>query len=293
MTAVTVMPMESGQADDMEPPPGTAIVRPLRHVRTVRAHHGQRFASPAEAAASRSARAWAWALGETPIAPVTDRQTPVPPGRNEIEAEIAEADERRLRGAREGRADAAATILRWLIGDDDHVPVRAENPGELVGGFGPIVRSREQIADALAVAADRRSSAVAQMRNLDVSPDDRLHTQQTADYLDGVIATLNWVLGKGDAPITHTPGREVSSRDLKTERLHAEDSADQAQYPWVTDRLPPPAYGEAVEATSTWLLGESIVWPVDLHGSRSRGAQRADPADPEVRRGDRPNSGTP
>jgi hypothetical protein len=56
-----------------------------------------------------------------------------------MEAEIAAADERRLRGDRENRADAAASILRWLIGADDHIPVRCENPGELVGGFGGVV----------------------------------------------------------------------------------------------------------------------------------------------------------
>ena len=51
--------------------------------------------------------------------------TAVPPSRSDIEAEITAADERRLRGDQENRADAAATILRWLIGDDDHVPVEA------------------------------------------------------------------------------------------------------------------------------------------------------------------------
>ena len=147
MTRVTVKFVESGQPDDTAPPAGTAIVRPLRHVRAVRERYLQRFADPAQAAASRSARAWAWALGEIAVAPVTDRKTRVPPSRTEIEAEIGTADERRLRGDRENRADAAAIILRWLIGADDHVPVRCENPGELVGGFGDVIRSREQIAE--------------------------------------------------------------------------------------------------------------------------------------------------
>lgn len=53
--------MTPTQAGDDDPPPGTAIVRPLRHVRAVRQRHLQRFSDPAQVAASRSARAWAWA----------------------------------------------------------------------------------------------------------------------------------------------------------------------------------------------------------------------------------------
>ena len=46
MTRVTVKFVESGQPDDTAPPAGTAIVRPLRHVRAVRERHLQRFADP-------------------------------------------------------------------------------------------------------------------------------------------------------------------------------------------------------------------------------------------------------
>ena len=63
---------------------------------------------PGNADASRAARAWAWALGECPTAPVTSRPTSVLPSRSDIEAEITEADERRFRGDRENRADSAA-----------------------------------------------------------------------------------------------------------------------------------------------------------------------------------------
>jgi hypothetical protein len=134
VTGATVRFVNADQADDEMPPPGTAIVRPLRHVRDVRERDTRSYADPAEPAALCSARTWAWALGESAIAPVTGRQTSVPPGRADIEAEIAVADERRLRGDREDRADAAAIVLPWLIGDDDGVPVLAGSPGELVGG---------------------------------------------------------------------------------------------------------------------------------------------------------------
>ena len=196
MTRATVDRVDAEHLDGEAPPSGTAIVRPMRHVRAVRERYLRRFADPAEAAASRSARAWAWALGESRTAPVTDRLTVVPPSRPEIEAEITAADERRLRGDKENRADAAATVMRWLIGDDDHVPVRSENRGALVGGFGDVVRSPEQITAALVLAAEGQQRAAAQGRDLDAGADARAFARQDADYLNGVMATLAWVLGE-------------------------------------------------------------------------------------------------
>ncbi len=276
MTGATVKRMDVGQVDDAAPPGGTAIVRPLCHIRAVRERHALRFTDPSQAAVSRSARAWAWALGESATAPVTDRLTAVPPTRSDIEAEIAEADERRLRGDRENRADAAATILRWLIGDDDHVPVRGENRGELVGGFGDVVRSPEEIADVLAVAVEGQRRATATGHDLKADLDDRQFARQEADYLDGVTATLAWVLGeRAGSLIAHTHPRELTTKDLKTERLHAEDVIEQARNPWMADRLPPPWFGEGVKFTITWLLGDSTAPPVDPagHGPYGQGSE--------------------
>jgi hypothetical protein len=270
MTPATVNYVDAAQADDMAPAPGTAIVRPLRHVRAVRERHAQRFADPSEAAASRSARAWAWALGESTTAPVTDRETTVPPTRADIEAEIAAADERRLRGDRENRADAAATILRWLIGDDDRVPVRCESPGELVGGFGDIVRSRQQIADILALATQSQQRAAAMARNFDADPDTRRLAQQDADYLDGVVETLAWILGeRAETPIAHRRSDELTTKDLKAERVHAEDVIHQARSPGMAGHLPPPPYGKGVKLGITWLLGDSTTPPVATGGRGS------------------------
>lgn len=111
--------------------------------------------------------------------------TVTPPSRADIEAEIAAADERRVRGDRENRADAAATILRWLIGENDRVPIRAENPGELVGGFSDVIRSPKQIAAALTLATEGRDRVAAQARNLDtgqpiVSSPSKTPTTSTA-----------------------------------------------------------------------------------------------------------------
>ena len=267
MTGLTVNHVDTERIDDEAPPNGTAIVRSLRHVCAVRERHAARFADPSEAAASRSGRAWAWALGENAAAPVTDRLPPVPPSRSDIEAEIIAADERRLRGDQENRADAAAAILRWLIGDDDHLPVRGENRGELVGGFGDVVRSPEQIAGTLALAAEGLRQTAAQGGDLDAGPDARAFARQDAGYLDGVMATLAWVLGeRAGSPITRTHSRELTTRDLKVERVHAEDVIEQARQPWMTDRLPPLWYGDGVKFTITWLLGDSTAPPVDTAG---------------------------
>lgn len=259
--------VNAGAVDDEAAPPGTAIVRPLRHVRAVRERYLRRFANAAEATESRSARAWSWALGETTLSPVTDHQTAVPPRRPDIEVEIAAADERRLRGDRENRADAAATILRWLIGDDDHVPVRGENPGELVGGFGDIVRAPDHIASILALAGDGQRRAIAKTTDIAKDPDKRQFAQQDADHLDGVVATLEWVLGKrAEAPITRGQPRELTTRNLKAERVHANDMIEQARHPWMANRRQPPRYGEGVKCAITWLLGDSTVSPADTGG---------------------------
>jgi hypothetical protein len=271
MTPATVGLVNTGQQDGEAPPPGTAIVRPLRHVQAVRARHAQQFKDPAQAAVSRSARAWAWTLGERAIAPVTDRVTTVSPSRSDIEAEIKVADERRASGDRENRADAAATILRWLIGDDDHVPVRGENRGELVGGFGDVVRTPEQIADVLALTEDGRRQTAGSIRDLAAQPEDRRLAEQRANYLDGVAATLAWVLGQQpETPITRATSREPTTRNLKTERVHAEDVIDQARSPSGADRSLPLGYGKGVKDSIDWLLGDarmSLVGPSRIRPS--------------------------
>lgn len=269
--AVTVNGVQHEQTRDDQPPPGTAIIRPLRHIRAVRERHLLLFDEPAQAAQSCSVRAWAWALGESTLAPVTDRDTAVPPSRAEIEAEIAEADQRAFRSDQEDRANAAAEILRWLIGDDDGVPIEVTNPGELVGGFGDIVRSREHLAHVLSLAAERQREAMARTRDLDTSPAVRQAAQKEANYCAGVIATLTWVLGHcPHAPITQETAYGSTSRVLKRERLHAEDVIEQARHPWMSDRLPPPMYGEGVEAAIEWLLGESTAAPSGQAGTWTR-----------------------
>jgi hypothetical protein len=172
-----------------------------------------------------------------------------------MEAEITEAERRRVRGTREDRADAAATVLCWLLGMDDHVPVRCTDPGDLVGGFGDIVRSREQIADLIVLAAPAQRAAA--MRSLDAvtAPGDREGARREAEYLDGVLMTLAWVSGRStEAPVSHARAG-ATSRTLKRERLHAEDAIEEG-----ADQ-PSPSYGEGVQSTISWLLGDSTAPP--------------------------------
>ncbi|MGH3157684.1 MAG: hypothetical protein ACRDNF_14055 [Streptosporangiaceae bacterium] len=274
MTEATMKLMDTTPPGDDDPPPGTAIVRPLRHVRAARERYLQRFSDPAQAAASRSARAWAWALGETTTAPVTDQATAAPPTRRDIQAEIAVADGRHLRDEEHDRADAAATILRWLIGDDDHVPVRGDFPGELVGGFGHVVRSHTQITATLSLATQGQQRATARNHDLNADPDSRKFARQDADYLGGVAATLAWINGeRTEAPVSCHQADGVTTRALKRERVRADDVIEQARYPWMAERLPPPRYGEGVKHTISWLVGDTTAPPVDPAG---RG-----PCDPE------------
>jgi hypothetical protein len=266
MSGPTVNTVDTSQPDDMAPPPGTAIVRPLRHVRAVRECHAQQVAGPAGSSPSRSSRAWAWALGESAIAPVSDRPTPAPPAppaRADIEAEIAEAGERQVRQDQDGRADGAAIILRWLIGADDHVPVRCTNPGELAGGFGDVVRSREQIAETAALAARAHRVAGLRSQSASTSPSERATARGETGYLDGVLAALAWAGGeRATAPVTGGPPCDGAARTLKRERLHAEDAIERGADPWEVGFRPSRWYGHGVKAILDWLLGDQTAAPM-------------------------------
>jgi hypothetical protein len=270
MTGTTARLPEGGEADDERPPVNTAILRPLRHVRAVRQRYLERFADPADAATSPSARAWAWALGEIAVAPVSGRDTAVPPHRAEIDAELALADARRLSGDRENRAGAAAIVLRWLIGVDDHVPVHGENPGELVGGFGDVVRPRDEIADTVALAVHAQRGAMAKILDPSGPTGERQDAGQDVDYLDGITVTLAWVCGeRAEAPITQVQPREITAAVLKHERVYAEDVIEQGRDRWAADWLPSRWYGEGVRSTINWLLGDSTLTPVERRRNRS------------------------
>ena len=76
-------------------------------------------------------------------------------------------------------------------------------------------------------------------------------------------ATLAWVLGDRPGAPSLTPARELTARELRVERLHAEDIIEQATMPWMADRIPPGRYSEGVKFTISGLLGDTIVPPSD------------------------------
>jgi len=176
---------------------------------------------------------------------------------------MAAADERRLRSGQEDRADGAAIILRWLAGADDHVPVRCASPGELVGGFGDVVRSHRQLADIAAQAAQARRAATAKSRDIEAHPGGRERARQEADYLDGAMAALAWVSGERTAaPISHGQHADGIAKALKRERIYAEDAIEQAGYRRPSGSLPSRWYGEGIKSTIAWLLGDTINTPI-------------------------------
>jgi len=81
------------------------------------------------------------------------------------------------------------------------------------------------------------------------------------------MTTLAWILGeRAESPVIRAHARELTTRDLKMERVHAEDVIEQSRYPWMADRLPPLWYGEGVKFGINWLLGDSTAPPVDAAG---------------------------
>lgn len=256
MSEQTMSASVSGMDCDA-PPPGTAIVRSLCHVEAVRERHLQQLAQRSLMPESRSARAWGWALGETAIAPVTDQPRGVPPSRSDIKAEIAMADERRLRGDRENRADGAATVLRWLIGEDDHLPVRGPNRGELVGGFADVVRSPAQIEATLIRLMSLRRRGLAGDPDVAMAAADSAAAEPAdVDFLAGAITTLTWVTGRSGAPITETRTSELTPRDLKRERTHAADLIERLTTPQANALNQRHMYGLGVKHAVDWLLGD-------------------------------------
>ena len=157
---------------------GTAIVRPLRHVRAVRERHSQRFADPAETAASRSARAWAWALGETATAPVTDRETRSrPPARRS-----KPRSPRPTNGACVATGKTARMPPRPSCAGSSATTTTSRSAATIWANWWAasvtLSAHAEQIADVLAVAVQGQRRAAAMARNIDAAPPTRQFAKQ-------------------------------------------------------------------------------------------------------------------
>ena len=143
----------------------------------------------------------------------------------------------------------------------------APNPGELVGGFGDVVRSRKQIAESIAATAQAQREATALSPHTGAAAEavDRERARQEADYLAGVTVTFTWVRGEqAETPISQVKASAITSRVVKQERLHAEDVIEQVNDQFSVGSIPTRSFGEGVKATISWLLGDSSLPPHEV-----------------------------
>jgi len=240
------------------PPTGTATVRPQGYIEAVR-QVGE---------GDLQAAAFGWVLGETAVAPVTGTITGQPPVLDDIETEIlrirvAAADIRDWR-ERDRQYDAER-VLTWLIGWTDEPPCGpAGTRGQLVGGWGQVVRSPQEIHELLGRVggALREEGDFSQEHRADEGPDGRKASFARDDvaYLGGVEEVLayalhqarlfNWARG-GPDEATHRRLIGISQR-----AGHA-----------IEQRDPAALFGaEGQTFAVQWLWGESPIPPADPGG---------------------------
>jgi hypothetical protein len=91
-----------------------------------------------------------------------------------------------------------------------------------------------------------------------------------AAWQGGVHDLLSWVIGdRPDSPLCARVVGLPTVYDLTYEETAAEDVIAQARpggIPADSRRYPPPQYGEAIQATITWLRGETTIPPVGSYG---------------------------
>jgi hypothetical protein len=259
-----------------------AIPRPREHVEAVLAQSLRETGR-----GGRAALAWQWALTGTRPSPVTLSLAPGrPPTREEILAE-AGAEPEGSRAPAGVPADfrdqlrQTRSILVWLAGGSDEVPLDDDNRGRLVGARGGYARTDHDIRQVC-------DYAVLGLKACDLpevmSPSDARHPWRwdgawmNAAWLRGVRDLLAWVLGERDAaPLC---GRAVglpASYDLTYEEAAAGPVVMQGRpggIPVDPAAYPPPQYGEAVQATISWLRGQATTAPVDGSGQGRYAAGR-------------------
>jgi hypothetical protein len=241
------------------PPPG-AIVRPRQQVEAVRrdavAAAERRAARSGAAPSHFIAGAISWALGDQEIAPFTCTRTVSGAVDADIYTELGscrsylqatpwseEAD------AAIGRAQHVLKLLEWLTGADDIPPTyrRETEPGDLVGGRGRIIRSAAEIRRMLQLA---RANLAAGPASLELG----------ADWLQGVIAALRWVLGDlAESPVL---GQVISGLPDGAHVTIEQDEAAERITPPLRPASMPARYCDAVASTCRWLLGGTTRPPV-------------------------------
>jgi hypothetical protein len=253
---------------------GSAIARPRRHVEAVLAQSLQEVGPD-----GRTALAWQWALTGTRPSPVTLSLAPGrPPSRDEILAEAAAEPEGSTAAPgvpsdfcdqlRETRA-----ILAWLVGGTDEIPVDDDNRGRLIGARSDYARTDPDIRQAL-------GHALLGLKSFDLpepmSPSDAKHPWHwnaacmNAAWLRGVRDLLTWVLGDtATSPICVRTVGLPTTYDLSYEEAAADDIVLQGRpsgHPVDPTAYPPPQYGEGIQATISWLRGQTTAPPTNQNG---------------------------
>jgi hypothetical protein len=251
-----------------------AIARPRQHVEAVLAQ-SLRETGPD----GRTALAWVWALTGSRPSPVTLSLAPGrPPSRAEI---LAEADAEPegstvLSGVPADFCDQLREtrgVLAWLAGSSDEIPVDDDKRGRLIGARDDYARTDDDIRQV-------RDRALLGLKACDLpesmSPSDARHPWRwspgwmNAAWLRGVRDILTWVLGECPAsPLCERAVGLPTTYDLTYEEAAADNIvmqgrpggllADPATYP-------PPQNGEGIQATISWLRGETTAPPVDNDG---------------------------
>lgn len=251
-----------------------AIVRRRTHVEAVLAQSMHETGPD-----GRAALAWAWALAGTRPSPITLSLAPGrPPSREEILAE-ADAEPEGSTAPAGVPADfrdqlrETRTVLAWLVGSADEIPVDDDNRGRLIGARGDYARTDDDIRRVVdhALIGLKAGDLPEQM-----SPSDAKHPWRSdsgwmnAAWLRGVRDTLTWVLG--ECPTSPLCQRSVglpTTYDLTYEQAAADPIVMQGRpggLPVSPATCPAPQYGEGVQATISWLRGETTAPPVDNNG---------------------------
>jgi hypothetical protein len=240
-------------------PPG-AIVRPRLQIEAVR----RDAVAAAERRAARSgaapslfiADAISWALGDRGIAPFTCTRTGSGASDADISTELGSCRSYLLVTAWSDEADATISraqyvlkLLEWLTGADDIPPTycRETEPGDLVGGRGRIVRPAAEIGHILQLARAKLAAGQAGQG-------------LGADWLQGVIATLRWVLGDlAESPVL---GQVIRGLPDGAHIAIEQDEAAERITPPLRPASVPARYCDAVASTCRWLLGGTTRPPV-------------------------------
>jgi hypothetical protein len=268
---ITVNNVSTVRVPDPLPP---AITRPRHLVEAVLAQSLHETGTQ-----GRTALAWEWALTGTRPSPVTLTTPPGhPPTRKDILAE-ADADPEGSTAPPGVPTDycdqlrEARSVLAWLAGATDEIPVDDENPGQLTVARGGYTRTDAEIRQ-VRDNARRGLSTCDLPQHMDPAtarnPWRWDASWMNAAWLRGVRDLLDWVLGeRADSPLG---GRTIglpAKHDLTYEDAAADDVILQGRpvgLPVDPGTYPPPQYGEGLKEAIRWLRGETTTPPVDHQG---------------------------